>query len=88
MTASDRSSSLTRLARLGFGRLAEADALLTELSDATGVGRDVLCEHSPVAADPDAALVALERIVRRDPHALDPLRGADDTAWQEEFQLD
>ncbi|GAA1467650.1 bifunctional [glutamine synthetase] adenylyltransferase/[glutamine synthetase]-adenylyl-L-tyrosine phosphorylase [Microbacterium thalassium] len=81
MTASDRSSSLTRLARLGFSRLAEADGLLTELSDATGVGRDMLCEHSPTAADPDAALIALERIVRRDPRALAPL-GSDDDAWR------
>ncbi|WES65385.1 bifunctional [glutamine synthetase] adenylyltransferase/[glutamine synthetase]-adenylyl-L-tyrosine phosphorylase [Microbacter sp. GSS18] len=80
MTAGDRSSSLTQLARLGFGRLAEADQLLTEVSDATGIDREALCRRSPIAADPDAALLALERVVRRNPAALAPL-GTDADAW-------
>lgn len=69
MTASERSSSLTHLARLGFGGLAEADALLEELEEA-GIPRGAAMEGAGVAADPDEALGALARIARRDVSAL------------------
>lgn len=65
MSASERSSSLTHLARLGFSRLAETEALLEELSDA-GIARDAALSAAAVAADPDEALGALTKLVRRD----------------------
>lgn len=65
MSASERSSSLTHLARLGFSRLAETEALLEELSDA-GITRDSALSAAAAAADPDEALGALTKLVRRD----------------------
>ncbi|BDV30670.1 bifunctional [glutamine synthetase] adenylyltransferase/[glutamine synthetase]-adenylyl-L-tyrosine phosphorylase [Microbacterium terricola] len=67
---SERSSALTGLARLGFGDLTGADALLTELEGVLGVSRDELTADVAVAADPDAALVAIERVARRDAGAV------------------
>ena len=40
MTSSDRSSPLTGLARRGFARLTEADALLDELAGLISVDRE------------------------------------------------
>lgn len=39
MSTSERSSALTELARLGFGRLAEAETELAELEIAVGIDR-------------------------------------------------
>ena len=66
MSASDRPASLTPLARLGFGRLAEAEELLAELSVLVDAPRDALLEGAVDAADPDEALHALTRLARRD----------------------
>lgn len=73
MSASDRPASLTPLARLGFGRLAEAEELLAELSGLVDAPRDALLEGAADAADPDEALHALTRLARRD---ADPVRRA------------
>lgn len=81
MSASERSSSLTHLARLGFGRLGDADALLGELEADTGLGRDALMAGAATAADPDEALNALARIARRAPDAVRVLRD-DVQAWR------
>ncbi len=70
MSASPRSSSLTLLARLGFSRLGEAEALLAELETDAGLGRDELLAAAAVAADPDEALGGLTRIARRDAAAV------------------
>lgn len=66
MSSTERSTSLTDLARSGFTRLAEADELLTELSEAMRVPREQVAAPASRAADPDGALVALVRIARRD----------------------
>ena len=60
MSASERPGSLTPLARLGFGRLAEAEALLSELSDLVGFPRDALLDGAAEAADPDACKEELD----------------------------
>lgn len=70
MSASERSSSLTHLARLGFGRLREADDLLAELESEAGLPREVVMAGASRAADPDEALGAMARIARRDAAAL------------------
>lgn len=67
MSATERSSSLTTLARAGFGELAAADALLDELATALGIPRLHIVMGADAAADPDAAIAALARIARRDP---------------------
>lgn len=66
MTGSVRSGARTLLARLGFSRLGEAEALLTELTAHTGLTRDGILADVAVSADADEALVALTRIARRD----------------------
>ncbi|MDT0181390.1 bifunctional [glutamine synthetase] adenylyltransferase/[glutamine synthetase]-adenylyl-L-tyrosine phosphorylase [Microbacterium sp. ARD31] len=81
MSATDRSTSLTELARLGFSSLSEADALLAEISDATGFERGTLTERATAAADPDAAVAAVAKIVRRAPQAVIDLRG-DPVGWR------
>jgi glutamate-ammonia-ligase adenylyltransferase len=80
MSASERSSSLTHLARLGFSGLSDADALLDEL-EAERIPRDSAMAGAGFAADPDEALGALARIARRDPEALRALQ-ADEKGWQ------
>lgn len=70
MSANERSQSLTTLARLGFGDLTRADALVGELTDLTGLAREVILAAASVAADPDAAIDALVRVARRDSGAL------------------
>ena len=69
MSGSERSSSLTHLARLGFTSLSDADALLNELETEHGVPREAAMHGASVAADPDEALNALARIARRDAEA-------------------
>ncbi|MFB7891115.1 bifunctional [glutamine synthetase] adenylyltransferase/[glutamine synthetase]-adenylyl-L-tyrosine phosphorylase [Microbacterium sp. NPDC056044] len=66
MSASERPASLTPLARLGFSRLTDAEALLGELSELTDAPRDALLDGAADAADPDEALNALARLARRD----------------------
>jgi glutamate-ammonia-ligase adenylyltransferase len=66
MSASERPGSLTPLARLGFSRLTDAEALLEELSSLVDAPRDALLEGAVYAADPDEALHALTRVARRD----------------------
>ena len=66
MSTSERSQSLTHLARLGFSRLAEAEAQLVELQGLLGLERDALTGSAAHAADPDAAVSGLTRIARRD----------------------
>src|SRR5690606_7912441 len=75
MSAKNRSSALSDLARLGFGRLAEASALLEELSAATGIDRDGILADAARAADPDGALGGILRILRRDPGAVRAVLG-------------
>src|SRR5690606_23555106 len=75
MSAKNRSSALSDLARLGFGRLAEASALLEELSAATGIDRDGILADAARAADPDGALGGILRILRRDPGAVRDVLG-------------
>jgi glutamate-ammonia-ligase adenylyltransferase len=70
MTSRDRSSGLTHLARIGFARLSEADALLDELASLVGLGREELAAQATRVADPDAALAGLVQIARRDAAAL------------------
>lgn len=77
MTASERSSPLTSLARLGFSRLGEAESLLGELETDAGIPRDAVLAAVPVAADPDEALSGLARIARRDAAAVHGI--SDDT---------
>ncbi|HKP05827.1 MAG TPA: bifunctional [glutamine synthetase] adenylyltransferase/[glutamine synthetase]-adenylyl-L-tyrosine phosphorylase [Microbacterium sp.] len=81
MSASDRPGSLTPLARLGFSRLTDAEALLDELSALIDAPRDVLLEGAVDAADPDEALQGLARLARRDAA---PVRRARDrpAAWR------
>ena len=66
MSESERPASLTPLARLGFSRLTDAEALLGELSELTDAPRDALLDGAADAADPDEALNALARLARRD----------------------
>lgn len=66
MTASDRQGSLTPLARLGFSRLTDAEALLEELAVLVDAPREALLDGAAGAADPDEALHALTRLARRD----------------------
>ncbi|WP_243074871.1 bifunctional [glutamine synthetase] adenylyltransferase/[glutamine synthetase]-adenylyl-L-tyrosine phosphorylase [Microbacterium sp. SS28] len=81
MSTPERSTALTGLARLGFGDLAGAEDLLVELEQALGLERDELTDSIAVAADPDAALVALSRIVRRDAAPVRALR-TDPRGWR------
>jgi glutamate-ammonia-ligase adenylyltransferase len=70
MSAKNRSSALSGLARLGFSRLADATRLLDELSTLTGVPRSELLADAGRAADPDEALAGMVRVARRDPRAM------------------
>ncbi|MFB8385817.1 bifunctional [glutamine synthetase] adenylyltransferase/[glutamine synthetase]-adenylyl-L-tyrosine phosphorylase [Microbacterium sp. NPDC055910] len=81
MSASARTSSLTALARQGFARLAETDALLRELQAETGLTRDALTSAASAAADPDAALAAIASIGRRDPDSVRALI-VDEPGWR------
>ena len=81
MSASERSSSLTHLARLGFTSLSDAVALLDELEEVTGLSRDSAMSGAAVAADADAAVAALARIARRDAAAVRSLH-ADTQGWR------
>ena len=86
MAASERTSSLTHLARLGFSRLTETEALFAELKGDAGLSRSQLTSEVEYAADPDAALTGLVRIARRDPHEVRAL--ADDAAgWRSLWAL-
>ena len=69
MSAGERASGRTALARDGFSELGDADRLLGELSDALALSRDEILVGADGAADPDAALSALARIARRDASA-------------------
>ncbi|HWM17644.1 MAG TPA: bifunctional [glutamine synthetase] adenylyltransferase/[glutamine synthetase]-adenylyl-L-tyrosine phosphorylase [Microbacterium sp.] len=66
MSTSERSQSLTHLARLGFSRLADAESVLVELEELLDLDRDALMAPAAHAADPDSAVTALARIARRD----------------------
>ncbi|GAB3601929.1 bifunctional [glutamine synthetase] adenylyltransferase/[glutamine synthetase]-adenylyl-L-tyrosine phosphorylase [Microbacterium aureliae] len=81
MSASDRSTSLTGLARLGFSSLGEADALLDELAGTLSLDRDELALRASDTADPDAALTAVVRIARRDAAAVGGIH-EDDAGWR------
>ena len=81
MSTSERSQSLTHLARIGFSRLAEAEAELVELEGLLGLERDALTGPASHAADPDAALAAVTRIARRDAVSVRALH-ADDSGWR------
>lgn len=54
-----RASSLTELARAGFGDLSEASRMLEQLLDTGGLNRDQLLSELTEAADPDTALRTL-----------------------------
>ena len=78
MSAKNRASALSDLARLGFGRLSEAATLLDELVGETGLARDELLADAAHAADPDEALGGVVRIARRSPgDATEVLRNPD-----------
>jgi len=81
MSTSERSQSLTHLARLGFSRLTEAEAELAELEQLLGLERDALTGPASESADPDAAVSALIRIVRRDAASVRALH-ADGRGWR------
>lgn len=81
MSASERSGALTHLARLGFSRLGEAEALLAELTSEAGLGRDELLDAAAQAADPDEALAGFARIARRDAAPIRMLRD-DAQGWR------
>lgn len=66
MSTSERSQSLTHLARIGFSRLTEAEAELVELEQLLGLEREALTGPASRSADPDAAVSSLTRIARRD----------------------
>ncbi len=76
----ERSQSLTHLARIGFSRLAEADRDLGELEELLALERDALTAPAARSADPDAAVSAMTRIARRDARALRALH-ADADGW-------
>ena len=67
VSSNERTSALTGLARIGFSQLADAESGLGELQEALGLPREAFTSEAASAADPDAALTALVRIVRRDP---------------------
>ena len=73
MSSGERTSARTGLARLGFGDTSEADRLLDEIAELTGLARADVLGDAGNAADPDAALAALVRVSRRNP---DPVRAA------------
>ncbi len=81
MSTSERSQSLTHLARLGFSRLAEAEAELLELEELLGVERQELTAPAAHSADPDAAVSGLTRIARRDAAPIRALH-ADPMGWR------
>ena len=81
MSASERSSSLTHYARLGFSRLGEAELLLAELESEAGFAREDLLSGAAAAADPDEALGGLARIARRDADAVRAIHG-DPQGWR------
>ncbi|MEN2740904.1 bifunctional [glutamine synthetase] adenylyltransferase/[glutamine synthetase]-adenylyl-L-tyrosine phosphorylase [Microbacterium sp. X-17] len=66
----DRPSPLTELARQGFGRIEAAETALAEVEVETGLSREVLLDGVDVAGDPDGALAAIVRVVRRDAAAV------------------
>ena len=70
MSAGERTSVRTVLARDGFGEIGDALELLTELADVLGMERTDILRGADAAADPDAALGALARIARRDSGAV------------------
>lgn len=80
MSTSERSQSLTHLARLGFSQLAAAEAELVELEGLLDLPREDLTDPAARAADPDAAVAAVTRLARRDASAVRALHG-DATAW-------
>lgn len=86
MTSAERTTALTALARRGFTRLADADGLLTELSDALGVPRDDLADRASLGADPDDALNAVVRVARRDADAVRSI-AADEAGWTALWRL-
>ena len=59
MSAGERTSVRTVLARDGFGEIGDALELLTELADVLGMERTDILRGADAAADPDAALGAL-----------------------------
>ncbi|MDF2045253.1 bifunctional [glutamine synthetase] adenylyltransferase/[glutamine synthetase]-adenylyl-L-tyrosine phosphorylase [Microbacterium sp. Kw_RZR3] len=81
MMSGDRSTALTALARIGFSRLAEADALLGELDELVGVERTDATALAQRVADPDRALSAIVQIARRNTDAVRAC-AADAGAWR------
>ncbi len=86
MSASERPRALSPLARLGFSRLAAADDLLTEIEADSAITRELALVGAEAAADPDEALGALARIVRRDADAVRALSG-DRAGWRSLWAL-
>jgi glutamate-ammonia-ligase adenylyltransferase len=86
MTSAERTGSLTALARRGFTGLGEADAFLTELSEALGSDRDDLAGMASLGADPDGGLSAVVRIARRDADAVRAL-SSDALGWPALWRL-
>ncbi|MGB4779975.1 bifunctional [glutamine synthetase] adenylyltransferase/[glutamine synthetase]-adenylyl-L-tyrosine phosphorylase [Microbacterium sp.] len=82
MSASERTSFRTVLARDGFSELGEADRLVAELAELVSLPREELLTGAERAADPDAALTALVRVARRDARAVAAtLRRTGETLW-------
>ena len=83
MSTGERSSSLTDLARVGFGRLDEADRALDELAATLGLARERVLAGVEGSADPDAALAAILRVGRRREGAVaEAIERAGPTLWR------
>lgn len=83
MSAGERTSVRTVLARDGFGEIGDALEVLTELSDALGMDRTDILRGAGGAADPDEALDAFARVARRDaPAVAAALRRVGPVLWR------
>lgn len=71
---------LSGLARAGFDDFEQARTALSRFSAASGVDPEALLAALSVAADPDDALVSLERLHDRAPAEVRRLLDASDTA--------
>lgn len=60
------SPSLTDLAKAGFANLTDSRTVVAELSEKHGVSAELLLAVMPAVADPDRAVVELERLFRAD----------------------
>ncbi|WP_156761913.1 bifunctional [glutamine synthetase] adenylyltransferase/[glutamine synthetase]-adenylyl-L-tyrosine phosphorylase [Microbacterium karelineae] len=67
MAPSERQSTRSRLARVGFADLSGAAVAIDELVEMTGHDREAIITGSARSADPDSAVRAVVAVARRDP---------------------